>query len=689
MNTVVLTILGLGVALALAGTLRACRRQWLTLGPGLTLTWGLLRSVALLLLLRLAWQILLAPVPEADPQAGPPPKLLVLTDVSASMAATAGPGETRADLARAVTARLRTLADASPRPPEIVPFVFADGLASADQPPPPPNATQLTRALTELLTREPAAALLLLSDGASSDGSPPRLWRDWATNRGLGLYAIGTFLEPVPPDLRLTGLSVAPRNPEEVKALVTATGLAPDQAWECLLTVDGRQSQRQRFTGNGSWPIAWPLGDLSAGWHELAFTLPPLAGELSTRNNLALAVFQVAPPAGIVFLQGAPRLDDTQALRFWRQRLGDRLASYRVDDLALAKLPVAALRLVILGAVAPEELPGPLVAALRGGQVHGLWLGGPYLGQWAGIVPDFPLLASTGLVNLAARHLPPAVVRPAVAQATPWLLAPSQASLTLNHLQGVTVAAGAWVPLLAVAGESWPLLLADREAQPRRVVWTAEGHWKWLLRPEPRARQAAETFWAGLADWLLGGDDQSQELLLDLQARPDGSAQVTVTARQDDWLPRLRELKLSQSMGGSLAPPVPVARGSGGWQQTFPPPTQRPVVQWYSAEAQLDGRVVRSARQPLLIADDPGEWLDPAPRPELLRQWAREAGHLALAPEADGVLTTLLADLAKRDPPGHRRRRQPGPELWLAGVIAALLGADWWRERRAAQALGR
>jgi hypothetical protein len=656
-----------------------------------------LRVAVLALVAGLIWQIFwnyeeVAEAPQATKRL---PRVVVLQDASDSMTFQAG-GRPRAAQADATWETFARLAAARPAKPEVTRLLFAGGVAApAEATTLRRDSTQLAAALRRVLTTFRLDALLIISDGASTDGQPPAAMLDWARNRRVPLYAVaagGATTDNF--DLVAAACQVESLNPELVTGTFACHGPATAPV-ETTFEVDGQVRDRRQAAPAGQRRELFKIpADLAQGWHECAVAVTPVTGEITDRNNRQLGIFQVAPPQKVLFVHDAPKLENRLLVQLLRQYFPDQLEVATATDPRLASVRLPDYLLVILADVSPGRLPKELQAAAPGRRPLTLVLTGTYFKEWLGSAwPGFPVKEVLASVNLAALSRAEGTIQVPGSNRQPNFRHFRLDALRLNLFDAVELKPGARAVLTVASGDaSYPLLVADDLDQPTCLVLTSDVTWKWGLNPDPRVRSDYHAFWRVLLNWATGGPDPQHELQITFEPRPDARdlSRIKVSYPNPGTAQGLSDVKLQVRRGQEQAS-VPVrdftaaaagGTGSGAWVCEWGNPYPRPVVVWFRATAQSGGRELNSADTPLLLPADSAELLDTRPQPERLQALvAHRETQFAPAGAAEPVLRKLLDDL---QPPARERavrRRDWHRELLFAAIIVLLLGAEWALER--------
>lgn len=677
--------LSLGACLAVGA-----RRGW---RAGAVL--GLIRVAMLACLAFFLWKVFIDYEQREDEEDDPGEerRVVLLQDRSASMGFSAAPGQTRHQLADDVWGQLQALAKKEDDPPEVRRYFYGRNLTTEEGVGRLlPDATQTGMAVSQVLARQRVDALLLVSDGAATDGEPPGYLLDWAGNRNIGLYAVCS----APPsseqfDLMVTETRCKRNNPERLEATVASIG--GDDAMRVQIEIDGKLVRELKVASREQYKLQEPVpASLAVGWHEYAVKVRPAPGEITELNNVQRGIFQVLPADRLLFLHDEPRLENLHLVRLLRTRFPERLAIASVHDREATTLDRQGYRLVILGDVHPAQLPGPVLEAIRSRQLLCLVLAGSQLKNWRQeLVPSSPISSVRGRRNLLREKADEATVRVTDQERADFKYLELD-GLTLNLFHEVVRSRGSWELLTIQTGKgAYPLLMADKGSQPSYVVFLAETTWKWALHPDPRTRGQYRALWGATFNWLLGEAGTPYDLALGFGPDPESQRHtlVELTATLPDALAELKRPTIEVLAPWRAKLPKPRLEGEA-LVQRFEDPADRPLVVWFQASGEHRGRQLESQRTPLLLEMNAREQLDTRTHPELLRRLVRERdANFAFHADSKRVVATLLKSLERAAEKNEVRLRNTPLELLLTGFVALLLGLEWFVERRLKDNLAR
>ncbi len=567
-----------------------------------------------------------------------------------------------------------------------------------------PEATYLAPALSACLGREKVRALVVVSDGASTDGPVPGHVTDWARNRGVPVHAICA----ADPAGRIVDVAVRRTdcpltNPLRIDVRVTCEG--PTAGGATLeFAVDGEVRGTRAVPLQETVDCQLEVPDSAKGWHSYAVKVKVNRPEITTLNNVAYGVFRVSPPSTILYLMGPPRPDNPQAIRILRGLWPER---FRVTDVRdptglvrdsagtdvgrLRDINVRNVRLAILADVAPRDVPPRLLAAMDAGEVVSMVLAGNELRLWAERRSGHLPLASVGPIGeVKGDESGSGEVFAEEAAGRCGLGEMNLDGVRLGHVQQAQPRASSEV-LLRVRDDSRvrPLLVLDRAPAPRGIVLLTDVAWKWALHPEPAVRAAYGEMWTGLTKWILLEDEKEAPLDISFAQDPKDvdATLVRISPTGGRTLGSLRDVRLVVELEGEThgeKESVRPRRGDGAYVYSYACP-ERPRVAWFQAFAFCEGSEVRSERRPLALPVFEMEFLDTSPHHERIEVVASGKERFAFWRDRGPVLERALEVRPERPVEYFRspEARSARRELTLAIVCFLLVACEWFIERRA------
>ena len=447
-------------------------------------------------------------------------------------------------------------------------------------------ATHLGTALAQLLSDTgglPLGAVVLLSDGADTEGGIDRNVIEALRARRIPVHTVGFGREALSSDIELTEVSL----PSQALAgsRVSATVKLRQQGFggrTVRLSVrDARRplAVRQLTLANGealqSESVQFDVG-ATAGPERLEFSLEPLEGETNRANNTLTRLMYVQPePRRILYFEGEPRWE----YKFIRRAADDdpliHLASvlrttenkiYRqgIDDpQQLAEgFPTRAEELfgyqgLIIGSVdagyfkpAQQALIRDFVDRRGGGL---LLLGGRESladGIWSGslVAEALPVVLPSGALTFhrdpASVSLTPAGESSVVcrltddprANAALWRRLPP----IMDYQDPGTPKPGALVlAQMHVGGRTLPLLVTERYGRGRTAVLATGGTWRWQMRL-PLGDPSHDLFWRQLLRWLASDTPgRVAATASGTQLEDQGHVRLEADVRDADYRPAL------------------------------------------------------------------------------------------------------------------------------------------------------
>ena len=676
------------VLLALAACVVSGRIAKLARGTT-AVTIAVLRLTILALFAALAWLAFYGADETKQAHEAGKRRIAILQDASTSMSFLTPNGRPRSELANQVTTLVEEGVREANSEWEVVPFRFAANMVpAADAGALVQDGTGLVRALSQALERDRFDALLVVSDGASTDGPPPPYLLDWAGNRGTSLAAICA----APSQAATTDLAVAEAqatriNPGLVSAQLDLTH-GKGTPVVAVLEVDGREQSRREVQGTGRQGVVFPLAGLDPGWHEYAVRIPPVEGEATALNNVRRGVFRIASHR-ILLVYSRPNIELMELSRFLNTEYPGRTTAVNTRGQALRTLNPDDYMLLIIADVAPTALPPTVMQLIRHGSPATVILAGQHFAKWTvATAPSVPIMKHMGVTHLG-RKTGGGVVRLRAQRHAPPFDLPEEQELPLNLIHSIEPTLRAHRVLSAYIGElALPLVLADRRTNPRCVVVTCDTTWKWRRHPQATVRRHYEAVWGGVIGWLAGGTERAGGLVLEpISAEPpklEATVMVSPTSGRDaDDLTAVTIIALEGQMERRLQ----VERHADRFRATYPyaPAEQRPYVVWFKATAQdSKGNQLESDRVPLAVPLNAQELADTAVHPDTLSTIVGTHTKLSgFAPDAAGVIKALLESLESKAPDSGRLERSRRLELSLAALTFLLLAVEWFLERRA------
>ena len=615
------------------------------------------------------------------------PPVVVLQDRSTSMEMPGNAWRTRNELADGVWNEVRQRCRGITGSTPVERYFFArdlveeSGATHLDR-----SDSRLGRAFSQLLSRETPRSLLVVSDGAASDGIAPPYLLDWARNRGIRVHAIcATFPDNDPFDRAIENVACEPVNPTSVQVRVRGTGDDP-RPLHVTLSVDGTEIARVQRTRMASQEVSFRVPAFDEGWHEFRVNLEPVEGEATVENNLYHGVFRVSRARRMLFLHDRPRIENVHLARILKRRFESSLVPLPVSRWQQSGLEARDFALVILADVAPDRIPGGFADACFQSRTALMVLAGEHLEAWARLLGDrFPIAGDVQPRNLTVGAGRGAFVRksPDVAGRA-GRLADLAGELRLDLLHGAERRAGATTLYDVVTGNTaLPLLVADSTTTPTCLVLLADTTWKWARHPERRVRRAYEDWWFGCIDWLSRSDGKESPLVLELEDPGEGSNEVR------GWLvpaPSHRDAKLRDCR-------ITITSSAGVTHVTTVPQHGRHTFQrqvlldsgilWVQGSATLDGRPVSTPRVPVARHRELAELRNLQADPALLRRYTtREENTFAGFPDREPVLDSLVRADASTVSEYRTRSRDSFWELLLATLVVMAFAGEWWLERR-------
>ena len=242
-------------------------------------------------------------------------------------------------------------------------------------------------------------------------------------------------------------------------------------------------------------------------------------------------------------------------------------------------------------------------------------------------------------------------------------------------------------PLLSVAGQNAPVLVAAEEGRGRSLALTTDASWFWsfVAAGTGEGNRHYERFYNNAVRWLVRDPDLTPLRVNSeqRQVEPGQSAVFEMQARQSDYGPASGAQLTLQILDAETGKPTATVHGESGKDGTgrlevpsLPAGAYRAV-----ATASLNGAEIGRAEDALAVRQSGPENEDPLPHPELLRRIAELTG--GTAGEIPGRFPRIKAVHEAEQVEIGRRKEQP---LWDRGLPLLLLclslGGEWFLRRR-------
>ncbi len=681
----VLNILVLAGIIFVVLTVMSCRHIFRRYGLKGLLPVLALRFGAVSVLAYLVWLIFWSYEKHEDPESDERDRkrVLVLQDVSESMNFPSGAG-TRAELAEQVWTQCRRMAEKQKRPPELQRILFAANIAEEEQRDRiRPDASQLGTALAGALSRYEMDAMIIVSDGSTTDGMPAKYVRDWIRNRGVPVYAIGAGTTSKQTDAYVLDLSCARSNPEEIKAHVGSLGRI-NGTITTTLHIDGKKIATRAVDPAPKTEVSFPIPELAEDWHEFAVSVEVDNDELTDRNNLRLGAFRTHSPDKILFLYAAPKLENRHVVRFLRQLYPDLIDVSSVFDPKVGDFDPEDYFLIILGDISRKSVPGKIAAALREQKTAFMFLAGDQLKDWTSTTQrSFPVKRYIRSRNLSRESKPAGeIIRDPANRHPSFRRVPFEA-LRLRTFEEAELADNAQRILSIQIGDVLqPLVVADKYVRPKLVVLLSQTTWRWGLAPEARARSGYNAFWRRILNWIMGVKANQHELQLQILENATNADEtvINVLHQNRDMTERLRKVVVLQNPAND-ANTLKCRDVKRNWRCNMPNPDDRPSIVWVQGRAEFEGNQLTSDRRPIVYNVNSQELFETQPHPETLQELVDEPSRFAESADAESVLTQAFAGLSKDAPQKIVRQRNWRKELILAALVLLLVSSEWLVER--------
>ena len=579
-------------------------------------------------------------------------------------------------------------------------LTFADSLNRAesfDDIPDPGTRTEIGTALVGALQQastESLAAIVLVSDGAQSDGAISAEQLDQITAFGVPVHTVGVGRESINEDLELASLSMPERvlpNTKVTAEIIVRHDIAGAARIKVYQDSEFLLTQEIELTNEGpltSTSIELDIGD--TGLKQLEFRLDPLEGEQNLLNNLQSRVLRVEERQyRVLYLEGEPRweykfirraLDPDPTLdlntllwlsdsKFYRQGIKDptQLASgFPTDTEALY-----AYDTVIIGSLEAPRLTTEQQQMLhdfvseRGGSL--LMLGGRNgLGEggWGNSLLASALPAKLTDTNIAFNRTRLQAQLTAEGHSSTLLqLKPEQqandehwaALPELADYQEVGELRPAANTLLSIdtgATGDAPLLISQPYGRGKSVILATGGTWRWQMQL-PATDESHETFWRQLLRALVASSGDR----FSFTAEPrDGEIQLRAEVRDEQFQAvndvRITVLASNESGDAIASEPIELSAVSGKpgvYQAQYQP--EGTGTWFFDAVASRDEQPLASGSAAIHRSGDISEYFNIRKNRQQLerlaiatggRYW--ETGTLEALPDVLGSSTTGITE---------------------------------------------
>lgn len=695
-----LTATGLGMLAVVAATALsgwALWRWWLSArGAAPSALWALLLLRATLLA-----ALLLAvanPAVRRSARVARQSEVLILLDASASMALPGTGTTTRWQEAQTALQHIRT--PQSGAAARVSTRVFSAGmLADQTSAAPVGDTTDLALALQQLSAVRSPASIVVVSDGAQTQGDAARA-ANRLRQRGVTVHAVGVGPTDPPPDGAILSVQAPLRVPERTAFTISVNVSVPATSSRRELLVSRADEVVRRVPVAPDEPptsVKASLPGLPAGTHLFTVSLPAVPGEATATNNqrsffvevvrdqLKLSVVAGSPSQEFANLRRVLADLPRTNLRSWASLSAGR---YLVQTAGTSRPGTLSWSTVLSGChvlvLADVEQRDTDAAAIRrfvreGGALA--LLGGRRglsSGDWrdlaavsGGPYQDVP--TGTGTPDAATRlggELLQAIGRSA------WQAAP--------HLAGTNAisAVNPDAEVVLRTRDGKPLLATRPYGLGRCLALATDGTYRWVLSPDADedSRRLHRLFWTQLVAWLAQPRDDSQVvLMLDPPVVASGQparALVQVSRGHDPVAGAQVTIRASGAGAGVSLQATPTTV-PGRYQASLSQlaPGKHEVV----AEAQA-GQLLGTARGTLVVEPGGAEVSELTVQEGALKRIAAAGGGQYVG--LDGLQQLLESALAGTETRELTRVTWPFRSLWAFLVVLTLCAADWLLRRR-------
>lgn len=643
----------------------------------------LLRVGAWVFLASLFWKVFVDPLERIVQQRNGDRSgvIVLLEDRSSSMELHADTWRSRRDLAGNVARELADqVAERCPGTP-VRHFLFGRNVVPEERASDVDRSgTRLVNALNRVLSREEVGSLLIVSDGAASDGIPPSSLLAWARNRGVPVRAVvAADPEHVFEDRAIVGVECDRENPTSISVRARKIGSSPEPM-TLTLGVDGEEVARVVRRAGTDVSTTFRLPPVDEGWHRYTVATPAVQGEATTANNRVHGVYRTAPGRRILFVHDEPRIENVDLVGLLRRRFEALLEVQPLSRWTRAQLAPARFGLVILADIDRSKVPATIRKHWLGGEVPLLVLGGKHLASWRTQV-RFPLDGTFEPVSfresrVSRRRLEPAATAPAD-------LSELADGLRLGHTFAASERKGAAALITIADSVRHPLLTTDDPREPRVTVLLSDTTWKWARHADRSVRRGYEDLWFSLVRWLSNVRLRTHPLRMEILSGAESGAELSGVVRPTSSLKATGSLRdITVKVEGSGETKTLLTTRSDDTASFSHRLEDFDGVLWVQASGRVGDTMVESEKLPLVRNPDFEELREIRPDDASLSRAATVDDGIAWYPERSRVLAEMTTPPESTTAPLRVHERDSLWELVLSGCLALFLGLEWWWERR-------
>lgn len=619
-------------------------------------------------------------IPASGAQTGK--TILILKDVSESMNLPNANGDTRREFAdKTVELVSEILREQGPADEaQVLHYIFAGRVVEGDGQLRDADPAQSRPFLAQELVagRIAAGAVLSLTDACTDSESGQGIARSQAENRGVKFYAVACC-DAVVTDISVLRIEVEKVDPDRVTGQVNVTGELVGRNGSAELLIDGSRIAEKVVEFAETQMITFPIPELTPGWHILRFRMVPLEGEIVVENNERQCVFEVTADDAIVLFCGRPDSETTHLVRLLKADPGSSLQVFRQDQAADVELNPAKISLIIIANIDSERVPPAMEEVVRRKTIPVLFLGNADWDGWNRY--GLPALSKRPLVaNDPQPLLPGGFFRMGLQQS------PVEDCLKTCRILQVDGEVKSLQPGIMVefSGRQLPVMLLDRFDRPRLALCLLDTTWPWKLSPVPATRIGYDLFWSEVVHRMRSKHSGALSLQVKLDSIPETGVQAiarwftetTDLSRRPDVYVRItgetgqeRLTKMSYVEDASEY----MLRGE------YKTPGE---VEWWQAEAEIDGIRVVSERQPVFREGFNPEILDPVPSEAVLRALGTTPDRgTGFYTDRQRIIERMVDELPAV-PVKLVRERSFSTESIFAAIAVLLLATEWLLERR-------
>ncbi|NQZ68014.1 MAG: hypothetical protein HRT89_08085, partial [Lentisphaeria bacterium] len=552
----------------------------------------------------------------------------------------------------------------------------SDNLKSLDT-----SKSRISGSVSRSISRLPMDALVVISDGISTDGPVPDHILNWAVNRGVPIFSYcpvtgtgGNF------DVILDKTICKKSNPREISAVIKLKGRESVNL-KAILYIDNKKVASQELELKKKQNVSFPLKRQLIGWHDYRVEVEAVSGELTVLNNQQSGIFHVNPPSKILLVYFMPSVELRLLSQYLRGILDERFEIAAADELEDFKVEECGLLIAL--DLDFKKLPKNYQQAINGKRLNSLLISGRRTKNWEKIA-GYPVRRFHGIRNLYKEKRGYARVQTAGAFASSNFK--YLKSLFFTHVQRNNSA----VELLTLkqSDRFYPFLLADKKEMANYMVLLGNSSWKWGGHPDEKVRKEYHLFWKQIMDWALGESDKKNELLVDYALIKGSTHRFYIDHKNSEKTKKLKDVILTYRESASTEEiELKTTFLDGRWYADYPGNVNISKVVWVKAKAIYDGETKISSKRPYLMRVNNREFLNSFPQVSYMKRLATDDGHFANVETSAQLIKKIAAHFGKAAKSIQVRKRKPTIEYLLTLAIVIMYCLEWFFERRTKESI--